>query len=127
MIKDRTWLVVAAFILAPFGTAIVMAAGTRISSNFDFLASLGLTFVFYPFAVVPTLVIGGPIYFLLQRLGFMNLWTILSCGILIGLLGGLALYYPAIPDCHDLLNTMEMGAVSAFIFWLVWRRQFSAS
>jgi hypothetical protein len=85
---------------------------------------LGLVFVFYPFVALPTLVVAGPLYFLLDYFGGVSFWTILSCGSLVGLFCGVGIHYPRTPSVHNLLALMAMGGLSSLIFWLVWRRQF---
>jgi hypothetical protein len=118
----RTVRFTAGFLVAPFVVATSLALFQRADGHFDPVGALGLVPIFYFFALLATAVFAAPLFVLLHRLKAANIWSLISIGALTGVLAAVAMTLPEGPQARDMLFTAPIGAVSAFVFWLFWRR-----
>ncbi len=65
--------------------------------------------------------IGIPTFVLVRKFWRVNLWTALVAGFLDGVLITIFLF-PKHLDIHFALIYGLIGAISAFVFWLIWKR-----
>ena len=88
------------------------------------LASIGISLlVTYPFSAAAVLVFGVPAFFLLRPLRPGHWWSVGSVGFLLGLLVDVVLHLPYWdPFSLEMLTTGILGAASALVFWLIWKR-----
>lgn len=114
------WIIFA-FLVALLIASITAAGLTINPYQPDFITILGLIPIFYFFSALPTFFFGIPIYFFVAKRGWLNLWSILMGGIAIGAIYSFILHLPSMPQMHDFVVTVPIGAVSALTFWLVWR------
>ena len=114
-----------AFLVAPLVAALCLAVispldGHAINTDIEFIFGLGA--LFYVYALVLSSVLSVPIYLLLRKLRLIQWWSTMLAGGVIGacllvLLNAQAL----ITDLPLVVAWAFIGALSAFVFWLIWR------
>ncbi len=101
------------------GVAAVMQFGQPASSAFF------AVLLFYPFAFVAELLLGGPLLWLAWRLKLIRWWSAMLCGGLVAFVIPLALQpsQPGDLGAHAAgwAGWTAVGAASGLTFWLVWR------
>jgi hypothetical protein len=117
-----------AFVVSPLVAALGLSVAGSVETggeNFSVLSLLGWTVVFYIYAALATLVLALPSFLLLRRFGVVRWWSALLVGIAIGVVvfafvlpGGSG---PVTSDSR-LIWCGSMGALSALVFWVIWRR-----
>ena len=105
------------FLIAPLFAAIVFPAIDVVEGDLGLLdaATYGWVLIFYFYTLGVTLIIGLPVYLLLNRFGKVTWWTAL----LTGLFCGAVMVF--IFDSMELAVIAPLGGLSALIFWLIWR------
>ena len=93
-------------------------------NNEDAVIYFGFIFVFYFFSVLATLLLGLPFYILFDRFKLSTWWSTIGAGFLIGGIVALTLREPYFSTylLNDILIFGPIGAVSAFTFWLFWKK-----
>ena len=76
----------------------------------------------YMWCLVAALVLGVPAFVFLLRVDLIRWWSALPVGLLIGLVMGVLVRWPAWKSVEALIQFALAGAISALVFWLVWRR-----
>ncbi len=111
---------VLAFLVAPVLPAVVLATISPSLTDGKLGPILGFVLVFYWFALMAGLLIGGPVFWALRRYNLVSAWTAVPSGALVGILV-LVLINPPSPDWDLAALYSSMGAASALAFWLLWR------
>lgn len=107
------------FLIAPL-TAAIMLMGI-VGINLGFITSLGFFPVIYTISFGITMIIGLPIYLLLDHFAKVTWWSTLLVGLFCGLMGSLFYRLPNELQLIDFFVVMPVGSLSAFVFWLTWR------
>jgi hypothetical protein len=116
---DPTLATFLAFLAAPVVPAITLA--TSVARDFGSPQMLKLFFPFYGLSMLVTLAVGVPAYFILARVISIRYWSATTVGLLIGALVATLFRIPKAPGLEDYLVMGPIGAISGFVFWLVWR------
>ena len=118
-----------AFLVATLIPAIAFAMLTPVSDggiNTNVASVLGLTFAFYWFSFGAAVLFGVPLFFLLLKLRLVRWWSALVSGAIVGALVAVVLRLPGSLNPKDFLDTVPLGALAAFAFWLIWRPRHDA-
>ena len=76
---------------------------------------------FLVFSLPAAFLLGLPSFFLLKALGLLRWWTGTVAGVCAGAVVFLVFSYPGSPSFKGLSMFCAMGAVSGFVFWVIWR------
>lgn len=109
------------FLVVPLIPAVIGAAQTRVTDNFDLLVFLGFTGIIYFVAASLTLVFGVPAFLFLSRFKLIRWWSALGVGAGVGAIMALVLRLPNHPQEYDFALLVPQGAASGFCFWLIWK------
>jgi hypothetical protein len=117
---SSTKATVLAFLVAPVLPAVVLATISPSLTDGKLGPILGFVLVFYWFALMASLLIGGPVFWVLRKYNLVSVWTAVPSGALVGVLV-LVLISPTSPEWEFAALYSSMGAASALAFWLLWR------
>jgi hypothetical protein len=116
-----------AFGVAPAVPSLIGAALTPVTPDFGVKSILVFAVIFYVIAAAVTAGIGAPIFFWLRRRNLVKWWSALLVGFLIGVAAASFLrlqnlhYMPGVELLHDMLLLGLVGAISACVFWIIWK------
>jgi len=83
-------------------------------------------FVFMPIAiiwsVVLSILIGGPVFFILFKLKAVTAGRVIFLGVMVGAMSSTISSLPMLDLDRRMLLMSVIGGVSAFLFWIFWRR-----
>lgn len=123
----KTLFTTVAFLVAPFVASLGLSLGGAISTGsppLEVVDVLVWTFIFYFYAAWATALLGVPSFFALRKLGAIRWWSAVIVGFGVGALV-LALidprYFNAVAQ-EGILLWGGVGALSAFVFWLIWKQ-----
>ena len=116
-VNDELTAIVAGTLLCPLVPALAPAVGSAMLGG-NFASALGLSVVFYPFALVATVVLGGPLFLAFRRLRLVRWWSALASGSIAGCVVVMVLSTPSV---ESLCLFALQGALAGFVFWLLWR------
>jgi hypothetical protein len=108
--------------IVPAATGALTSSGLGGGIEGDLVTNLGLTFLFYFYAIIPVFLIGAPVFLLLRRFNFVRWWSAAGVGFLIGLVV-VAVLVSGDFSRTTFLSTLLFccsGAFGAVLFWLVW-------
>lgn len=113
----KLYLIALAFLVAPIVPAVAFGAGLARSTSHNIFDFYEFAPVFYVYALIPTIGVALPLYFIAYRLKLIRWWTILLGGTLTG----------AVVACLQLnltsfLSMSCLGLLSAMVFWSIWRK-----
>lgn len=87
------------------------------------IGSIASSFVVaYPFSAAATILLGLPTFLLLRPFRPGQWWSVLAAGFLLGTIASILIRLPGQPDLADVLKNGPTGAVTALVFWLIWKR-----
>lgn len=119
--KKITAAFVGLLVSSAIPAAILSVAGP-LSGQRDF-PSIAVTFaVAYPFSAAATLLLGLPLFFVLHWLELVTWWTSGLGGFFIGVLIAFAIRAPNEVQNNEVWKLGAIGAISAFAFWIVWKK-----
>ncbi|MCB0188460.1 MAG: hypothetical protein KDE31_29520 [Caldilineaceae bacterium] len=75
----------------------------------------------YPFSAAATVLLGLPAFFVLKPFRPGRWWAALAVGFVIGVVVAITVQLPSISDLKVLPIYGSLGAVSALVFWLIWK------
>lgn len=112
--------------LAGFGVAAVLPAVVMglvwpLSGAHDLRSIAGTMIVALPFSIMAVLLFGVPAFFLLRRFRPGRWWAAALVGLVLGIFVACALRLPNFPDPQMFLTMGPLGALSAVVFWSIWR------
>lgn len=129
--KETTATVVG-FLIVPIIPGLALGLATPITaSGPDPITVLGLLPIGYFFSAVATAVFGVPLFLLGRHLKLIRWWSAIVAGFAVGTLvnvvinlGRLDFLYRQVMSGEDrsLLFLGTTGAISGFVFWLIWRQ-----
>ena len=118
-----------AFFAAPLVAALSLAFVGLLkddSEPFTLLSLAVWTTIFYFYAAWAAVILGLPSFLLLRKLGAIRWWSASLVGLIVGILG-LAFVSPR--GMYSLSTDLglcvlwgSIGALSAVVFWVIWRR-----
>jgi hypothetical protein len=120
---NRTlWPEILGFLAAAVFATLVLSVAVPIGSvyDYDLESVLMLSAVYFPFALIAVVVLGIPTLVLLYRFRPGRWWMPVVAGLILGV--PLLLALPGEPDLANALIFVPLSALSALVFWLVWRR-----
>lgn len=97
-----------------FGIFIPMARGGDVATN------IGVMPVFFLITLLVSLVVGGPLIYLFDKLKLINAITATLGGGVVGGLGSLVMRMPNTPGATELCQFTLVGLLAGFVFWSVW-------
>ena len=106
---------------APVVAAVAFAALNTKLTDGSLGTTIAIALLFYPAVLLATVLLAGPMFFLLLRRGFVTWWTALAAGSITGFLVSVALSLPNVSWDVGVLISSGVGAASALTFWLIWR------
>jgi hypothetical protein len=110
VVRERSWRVAAAFLVAPLAPALVAGIGSPVSPI--------LALVFAPFCYLFAL-LGVPAYFALRRMGWLSLWQVIIAAAVLGFLAGLLLELGGGGVISRALGFGAYGAITGLAFWII--------
>ena len=122
---NRLSSTLAAFFIAPLVPAVACALLTPISRgpiNTDVVSVLELTPAFYCFSIAASTSLGGPLFLLFNHYNLVRWWSALLCGMLVGVILSALFRQPGAVHARDFLLIVPLSALSALVFWAIWRR-----
>ncbi|WP_136662439.1 YdiU family protein [Pseudomonas leptonychotis] len=122
-------LAIVSFLGASIFPAIAGAVLTPIMGgviNTDIVSVLGLSFVFYPFSFMATLIFGVPLFLIFQHYQLVRWWSAIISGVITAILITVCLRLPSGPHASDFAVMLPIGALSGSSFWLIWKHGASA-
>jgi len=78
--------------------------------------------VAYPFSVVAVIFLGLPAFLLLRPFRPGHWWSVLAVGFLLGAMVSVIVRLPSVPNFSDFFRYGPIGALAAYVFWLIWKR-----
>ena len=118
---------VLAFLVAPVLPAVVLAILSTDLTDGELGPTLGFVFVFYWYALTASILIGGPLFWLVSRYASVSWWSAVPSGLLAGVIVWLLLGGNEPEWSSETTIYSCVGAASALSFWLVWRLGHRAS
>ena len=115
-------LTAVAFLAASLLPPIVMALSSPLSGKLSVQGFLGDVMLLYPFSLFAILVLGLPTFLLLRRFAPGRWWWVMPTGFALGMCVAVVIGLPNFPRASGLLQMGLLGAGSALVFWLIWRR-----
>jgi len=112
---------VLAFSSAPAVPALLGLMVTSTQANFDFLTFLGLVLITYYVSLLYMLCFAVPLYFVLRRFGYVNLWSSIATGFCTGLVAAVVSSGEGPIKVYDFVLRSSMGVAAAIVFWLIWQ------
>lgn len=109
------------FFAASILPAAYLATAFPLSGDRDLQSVLGSFFVIYFFAATATVILGVPIFLILNRLKLVTLWSAVGSGALVGAIALMAVTFAAGIDLATLLRFAMIGGAAGFMFWIFWR------
>jgi hypothetical protein len=101
--------------------AAYLAVVFPLSGDHD-LQSIGGSFlVAYYFAAAATVILGVPMFLVLNRLKLVRWWSAATSGMLAGMIALLAVRFGGSIDFPTLLRFAVLGGSAGFLFWVIWR------
>ena len=123
----RTVSTIAAFSLAPLVAALGLVLSGSVNDEFpnpSIAVLLGWTIVCYVYAAMATVALGLPSFLLLSKLDAVSWWSATLVGIVVGIIvfvvvnpGGMS---AVLSEARSIVWG-GVGALSAFVFWVIWR------
>jgi hypothetical protein len=120
------------FLIVPIIPGLAFGLGTPVTATGpDLITVLGLLPVGYFFSAVATVVFGVPLFLLGKHLKLIRWWSAIVAAFAVGILVEIVvnlerldyLYRQVMSgDDRSLLFFGATGAISAFVFWLIWRQ-----
>jgi hypothetical protein len=107
-------------LIASVVPAAVLALIWPLSGRPTFDSYFATFVVLLPFSVATVVVLGLPAFLLLRPLRPSNWWSVSVIGFLLGLVTAVISRLPSHPGIFESLVMASLGALSAFIFWIVW-------
>ncbi|WP_210283278.1 MULTISPECIES: hypothetical protein [unclassified Massilia] len=111
-----------AFATAPLVAVLALALADIVQGRTNWRLSLGLIPILYIFAAISSLGVAVPAYFLLSRYRLVNFFTIFLAGLVVPVVVAAILRLPNPLNPDDLSGMVPAGALSACVFWAMWRR-----
>lgn len=126
----RVFWALVGFLVAPAISAMIIALGAGDTSPVGVLLFLAIC---YGFSFAAAIVFGAPSYLVLDYFGYVKWWSSIIIGFAIGVLVEVILkmdvFLSYLPfrtlfdeSIGRLITYGVIGAISAFVFWLIWRR-----
>jgi len=109
------------FLAASVFPAAYFAIMFPLSGDRDFLSIAGTFFVSYFFAACATVILGAPMFLLMNKLRLVSWWSAASSGALAGVIVLLAIRFGGAMDWVTVLRFALLGGAAGFVFWMVWR------
>lgn len=109
-------------LIAPLIAAVLAVLLTGIKLRTSPVEILGLTPVFYFYALLTMILLGLPVFFLVHYMKLMSWWASLLAGSLVGAVVAMVLRMPNTVQTNDLLSMASIGAVAALGFWYIWNQ-----
>jgi hypothetical protein len=116
------WPEILGFLAAAAFATLVLAVSVPFGSVYDddyFESVLVLLLLYLPFALVAVVALGVPTLVLLYRFRPGRWWMPVVAGLILGV--PLLLALPGQPDLANALIFVPLSALSALVFWFVWR------
>lgn len=117
---------VVGFLAASLVPPTVLSAIAPLSDELTIVSFAGSFLVSYPFSLAFVMVLGIPTFLLLRRFGTGWWWLILPIGFFLGSLVLMAFQSPIYLTFREVALYGSLGAASALVFWLIWRRSKNA-
>ena len=105
---------------ALFAAAMSAAAIFAAFSSVPWSDKLLFAFAFFGFSVIPAVAFGGILFVVLRSFQFVRWWTAVLGGIAVGALVVFTFFRGAPDDGPLVVLCLGSGAVSGFVFWVVW-------
>lgn len=112
----------AGFLVAPVVPAVAFSLLYPLA-GFEIISILASFAVYYPYSATAVLLLGLPAFLALRPFRPGNWWSVMSVGFLLGVLVAIILRLPStILHPEDFIVTGPIAAISALVFWLIWKR-----
>jgi len=92
-----------------------------LSGDRDFQSIVGTFLVAYFFAAAATVILGAPMFLLLNKLKLVSWWSAASSGALVGVIALFTITSSVEIELVPALRFATLGGVAGFVFWLFWR------
>jgi len=103
--------------LAPVLISIVRSLPTE---PFQPLRDFGLMGLVFYFSLIFVFLFGLPCFLVLERFQLVRWWTAVITGIIVGVIATVIVRFPSYPLFWKLVSNAGTGALSAFVFWVIW-------
>ena len=113
--------VVAGVLISSVMPAAMLGLIWPLSGRLTFDSASATFFVLLPFSVSAVIVLGLPAFLVLRPLRPGNWWCVSVIGFLLGLVTVVIIRLPSHPGFSESLVMGSLGALSAYIFWIVWK------
>ena len=115
------WPEILGFLAAAVFATLALSVSVPFGSDYyyDLESVLMLSALYFPFALIAVVVLGIPAFVLLYRFRPGRWWMPVVAGSILGV--PLLLALPGKPDLANALIFVPLSALSALVFWLVWR------
>jgi putative effector of murein hydrolase LrgA (UPF0299 family) len=120
MKRDTATLI--AFLTVPVIPSLVGAVLTPETRRFDVVTIVVFAGISYLISAAVAALFGAPIFFWLRRINLVRWWSALITGFVVGAVMALVVRLPSLAHMREILLLGLEGAVSAFVFWLIWKQ-----
>ena len=113
--------VVLGFLAASILPAAYLATAFPLSGERDAQSVLGSFFVIYFFAVAATVILGIPVFLVLNKIRLVRWWSALGAGALIGIIAVIAVTFTGSVSLPTVVRYAVLGGAAGLTFWMFWR------
>jgi hypothetical protein len=111
-----------AFLTVPLIPSLIGAVLQPATGEFDASTLLVFGVISYVITAVAAGLLGAPIFYWLLRINLVTWWSALITGFLVGTAVAVIVRLPNLASLREVLLLGFEGAISAFIFWLIWKQ-----
>jgi hypothetical protein len=116
----RNKATITGFLAAPLVSAMIGSGQTTVAGGLGLTAFIGLLPIMYLFSLFATILLGVPMYIVLNRLNLISWWLTIGVGIGIGAMMAVIFVFPNTVQLKGLVLMSIMGGSSGLTFWLTW-------
>jgi hypothetical protein len=120
MKRETTTLI--AFLTVPVIPSLISAVLQPMTKEFDALTLLVFAAISYLISAAVAGLLGAPIFYWLLRIDLVRWWSALIAGFFVGTAVAVMVRLPNLASLREVLLLGLEGAISAFVFWLIWKQ-----
>lgn len=109
------------FVLAPFFSGVCLALFSAFNLQIGISQSIFLFPLAFYFSGIATLILGVPIFYVLNRLQKITWWITGIVGAFIGVVSNFTIANSIHVDIYEVIVFAVVGSISALLFWSVWQ------
>lgn len=117
------WATILGFLVASLVPVFVMSALSPAPKAINELGAYAVfALVVYLYSLSLSVLLGGPVFYLCNKLGLISWWICMVIGFIVGSIISIIYRGYEYIQLMDFLTMALTGAVAGIVFWLVWKK-----